>query len=56
MMTRSTWGTVIEPLTGQWHDGRLVISGPPFASAWASHRLASLIQQAAQAEVIFAEP
>ena len=56
MMTTATWGTVIEPLAGQWRDGRLVITGPPFASAWASHRLAPLIRQAAQAEVVFAEP
>ena len=55
MMTPATWGAIIEPLDGWWHEGRLLITGPHFASAWASHRFVSLIQQAAQAEVRFVE-
>ena len=55
MMPRTTFTERILPLNGRWLDGRLVVSGGYTDLAWASTRLAPIIKQVVQAEVIFAE-
>jgi hypothetical protein len=54
-MPRTTFIERILPLSGQWHEGRLVVSGGYTDLAWASTRLAPIIQEVVQAEIIFSE-
>ena len=54
-MPRLTYTERILPLTGNWDNGRLVVSGGHTDLAWAAHRYAPLIQQVAQADVLFVE-
>ena len=55
LVPRTTYLERILPLIGQWSKGRLVVSGSPADLDWAVHRYAPLIQEVAQADVVFVE-